>query len=147
MYFVFISFYWVAKKVRNNPNSKASKLEARIKRKREEFLQKQKVGMSPILYGKESLGDDRDLSDDEEEDISEEPEDVIKSVQNTNKDKNKKLPSREEFFSDETEKSKEDLPQSFTQLHLSRPLLRAINEMGFTTPTPIQVFSDYSDDR
>lgn len=71
--------------------------------------------------------------------MNEETEDVIKSVKNVDDGKSKKLPSREEFFTQESEKSKEDLPQSFTQLHLSRPLLRAINEMGFTTPTPIQV--------
>lgn len=39
---------------------------------------------------------------------------------------------------------KDEKPQSFTQLHLSRPLLRAINEMGFTTPTPIQVLFNSS---
>ena len=49
----------------------------------------------------------------------------------------KRSPSKEEFFSKE---SKQDEPpaRNFTELHLSRPLLRAVNEMGFVTPTPIQ---------
>ena len=84
------------------------------------------------------MEDEKELSEDEEEEIDNAPEDIIKSVKLTDDRKNKKLPSREEFFTEESEKSKEDAPQSFTQLHLSRPLLRAINEMGFTTPTPIQ---------
>ena len=56
----------------------------------------------------------------------------------------KKMPTREEFFTEESEEVKDEKPQSFTQLHLSRPLLRAINEMGFTTPTPIQVLFNSS---
>lgn len=55
------------------------------------------------------------------------------------------MPTREEFFTEESEEVKDGKPQSFTQLHLSRPLLRAINEMGFTTPTPIQVLFISSD--
>ena len=45
----------------------------------------------------------------------------------------KRIPSKEEFFSKE---SKQDEPpaRNFTELHLSRPLLRAVNEMGFVTP-------------
>ncbi len=44
------------------------------------------------------------------------------------------------YFEEETEASKVnalDIP-TFHSLHLSRPLLRAVTEMGFVTPTPIQ---------
>ena len=67
-------------------------------------------------------------------------DDIIRSVQSV-KGKSSKLPSHEEFFSEESQPSASALPHSFNQLRLSRPLLRAINEMGFTTPTPIQVAS------
>lgn len=45
-----------------------------------------------------------------------------------------------EYFEEETEEAKSaarDVP-TFHSLHLSRPLLRAVTEMGFVSPTPIQ---------
>lgn len=63
---------------------------------------------------------------------------MIRSVQSVS-GKSSKLPSHEEFFSEESQTPATSLARSFNQLRLSRPLLRAINEMGFTTPTPIQV--------
>ena len=67
-----------------------------------------------------------------------EAEDVIRTVKSVNK-KSSNVPSREEFFEEESKPAKEVTSRSFNQLRLSRPLLRAINEMGFTTPSPIQV--------
>lgn len=40
---IYFCFYWIAKKLRDHPNSKASKLEERIKRKRDAFLKKHNV--------------------------------------------------------------------------------------------------------
>ena len=45
-----------------------------------------------------------------------------------------------DFFEEETEDAKtvaKDVP-TFHSLHLSRPLLRSVTEMGFVIPTPIQ---------
>ena len=135
--YIVIEIEWIGKKLQLQPNSKAFKLEERIKRKREEFLKKRAVSV-PSVDDLQENEENEELSADEEEEIDDAPEDVIKSVKNVDEKKGKKLPSREEFFTEESNTSKEDIPQSFTQLHLSRPLLRAINEMGFTTPTPIQ---------
>ena len=65
-----------------------------------------------------------------------EEEDVIKSVKNVLEGAEKKIPAKEDFFSEE--QPVDTTIKNFNQLHLSRPLLRAINEMGFTSPTPIQ---------
>lgn len=103
----------------------------------------------------ESKEKDESGNEDEDEDAEEEingktgveedkGDDVIRSVQSV-KGKSSKLPSNEEFWGEESQPSSTSsssstpVARSFNQLRLSRPLLRAINEMGFTTPTPIQV--------
>lgn len=75
-------------------------------------------------------------SEDQEEDITPD-EDVIKSMKVALEGVEKRIPSKEEFFSKDS-RQEEPLARNFNELRLSRPLLRAINEMGFVTPTPIQ---------
>ncbi|CBK21543.2 uncharacterized protein [Blastocystis hominis] len=136
----------VERKLGNDKNSKIRKLDERIRKKREEYLNRRKQEGSK----------DKDESGDEDEDAEEEingktgeeedkGDDVIRSVQSV-KGKPSKLPSNEEFWAEESQPSSSSssssssatLARSFNQLRLSRPLLRAVNEMGFTTPTPIQ---------
>lgn len=119
--------FTVVKSTRLQPNSRQYKLEERINKKRKEILGRQK----------EVDEEAKDMND-EEGDLNE-AEDVVKSVKTIMEGKDDKLPSREEFFDTETPSTADDIPRSFNQLHLSRPLLRAINELGFTHPTPIQV--------
>ena len=111
----------------------------------------------PFSNKQQEESKDKDESGDEDEDAEEEingktgeeedkGDDVIRSVQSV-KGKPSKLPSNEEFWAEESQPSSSSssssssatLARSFNQLRLSRPLLRAVNEMGFTTPTPIQV--------
>ena len=120
---------------RSQRNSRLNKLEERIRRKRADIVKREQVYLEPELFMKET-NNEKEESADEEEDITEE-EDVIRSVKNTLEGEEKKVPSKEKFFSDET-KTDEPLAHNFNQLRLSRPLLRAVNEMGFITPTPIQ---------
>lgn len=120
---------------RSQRNSRLNKLEERIRRKRADIVKREQVYLKAELFMKET-NNEKEESSDEEEDITEE-EDVIRSVKNTLEGEEKKVPSKEKFFSDET-KTDEPLARNFNQLRLSRPLLRAVNEMGFITPTPIQ---------
>ena len=119
--------FTVVKSTCLQPNSRQYKLVERINKKRKEILGRQK----------EVDEEAKDMND-EEGDLNE-AEDVVKSVKTIMEGKDDKLPSREEFFDTETPSTADDIPRSFNQLHLSRPLLRAINELGFTHPTPIQV--------
>ncbi|KAK8816876.1 hypothetical protein WA577_002670 [Blastocystis sp. JDR] len=114
------------KSSRLQPNSRQYKLEERINKKRKEIMERQK-----------DVDEEAKTLADEEGDLQD-TEDVIKSVKTIMEGKNEKLPSREEFFDTSAQPAAEDIPRSFNQLHLSRPLLRAINELGFSHPTPIQ---------
>ncbi|KAK8813884.1 DEAD/DEAH box RNA helicase [Blastocystis sp. ATCC 50177/Nand II] len=114
------------KSSRLQPNSRQYKLEERINKKRKEIMERQK-----------DVDEETKTLADEEGDLQD-TEDVIKSVKTIMEGKNEKLPSREEFFDTSAQPAAEIIPRSFNQLHLSRPLLRAINELGFSHPTPIQ---------
>lgn len=119
----------IEKSSRLQPNSRQYKLEERINKKRKEIMERQK-----------DVDEETKTLADEEGDLQD-TEDVIKSVKTIMEGKNEKLPSREEFFDTSAQPAAEDIPRSFNQLHLSRPLLRAINELGFSHPTPIQVIA------
>ena len=67
-------------------------------------------------------------SEDQEEDITPD-EDVIKSMKVALEGVEKRIPSKEEFFS--TDSRQEPLARNFNELRLSRPLLRAINVVVF----------------
>ena len=121
----------IEKSSRLQPNSRQYKLEERINKKRKEILERQK-----------DVDEETKTMADEEGDLKD-TEDVIKSVKTIMEGKNEKLPSREEFFDTSAQPAAEDIPRSFNQLHLSRPLLRAINELGFSHPTPIQVRTSF----
>lgn len=110
-------------------NSRIRKMDELIRKKREQYLSRRKEEEDKKDEG----------SEDEEHDLEAEgeAEDVIRTVKSVNK-KSSNVPSREEFFEEESKPAKEVTIRSFNQLRLSRPLLRAINEMGFTTPSPIQ---------
>lgn len=128
-------WWWVEKLERSQRNSKLNKLEERIRRKREAIVKRQQVCIVEWGQVKESEQAGSGSEDQEEDVVAD--DDVIKSVKATLEGVEKRIPSKEEFFSKE---SKQDEPpaRNFTELHLSRPLLRAVNEMGFVTPTPIQ---------
>ena len=110
-----------------------------IRKKREQYLSRRKVYPDSSYDTQEEEDKKDEGSEDEEHDLEAEgeAEDVIRTVKSVNK-KSSNVPSREEFF-EESKPAKEVTIRSFNQLRLSRPLLRAINEMGFTTPSPIQV--------
>ncbi|KAK8791907.1 hypothetical protein WA158_005284 [Blastocystis sp. Blastoise] len=100
--------------------SKMAFLESQIEQKRNE---------------RESKNKEEESSEDEEEDIG---EDLIRNIHeepvsvNTDKqDKNQK-----NFFEEENKSI--EVIKTFNGLHLSRPLLKAVNELGFLNPTPIQ---------
>ncbi|KAJ1659904.1 nucleolar DEAD-box protein required for synthesis of 60S ribosomal subunit [Dispira simplex] len=42
------------------------------------------------------------------------------------------------FFAPEEEAQTDDLPQSFVTMNISRPILKGLNQVGFSQPTPIQ---------
>ena len=65
--------------------------------------------------------------------------DIVRNMHNKNEEKNqKKEDKKKQFF--EQEQQPKQLIKSFNGLHLSRPLLKAVSELGFINPTPIQVY-------
>ena len=98
-----------------------------------------------VLSDPEEDEDEEDEEEEEEEGRSEEgqikgsTDEVIveDEMEMENEEDDEEGRRAAEYFEEETEEAKSSVP-TFHALHLSRPLLRAVTEMGFVTPTPIQ---------
>ena len=99
---------------------------------------------APAWQGNTTTGDEEDSDDDDDEIEEEETRDDDKKKKekkrdesrekkNTEKSKSKKYTERAVAKDGTTFSAK-----SFNDLHLSRPLCRACEKLGYTTPTPIQ---------
>ncbi|KAJ3413538.1 nucleolar DEAD-box protein required for synthesis of 60S ribosomal subunit [Chytridiales sp. JEL 0842] len=75
--------------------------------------------------GKRPDNDDANELDDDDDDVDE-AEDVVHNKR------------KAEFFAPTPTSSETPLLQSFTDMSLSRPILKAISDLGFVKPTPIQ---------
>jgi len=104
---------------------------------------------------KKKTNQDDDLEADNEGSACEEYQDTDLQENNMGKENQEAMPSSDDNDDDDEEEEEDDEnsadekeffvqppPQvkheTFTQMNLSRPLLRAVNEMGFLHPTPIQ---------
>ncbi|KAK0181624.1 hypothetical protein PV327_003894 [Microctonus hyperodae] len=107
-----------------------TKLDDKIKNIRRE----QGSEENPIKVENEDANDDDEtgiyLSDDELK------KDVFKTK--VKKGKRKNNPSKDDETMEFAENATADIHASFYQMNLSRPLLKAIGTMNFTSPTPIQ---------
>ena len=108
---------------------------------------------APAWQGNTTTGDEEDSDDDDDEDDDDDDEIEEEETRDDDKKKKKKEKKRDESREKKnTEKSKSKKyteravakdgttfsAKSFNDLHLSRPLCRACEKLGYTTPTPIQ---------
>jgi ATP-dependent RNA helicase DDX27 len=108
---------------------------------------------APAWQGNTTTGDEED-SDDDDDDEDDDDDDEIEEEETRDDDKKKKKEKKRDESREKknTEKSKSKKyteravakdgttfsAKSFNDLHLSRPLCRACEKLGYTTPTPIQ---------
>jgi len=89
----------------------------------------------------EEDNEDEDNEESQDEDEQEEGDEEEIQVEDNKSSKKQKLDTDKIKVLESNRKSKkiveEELP-TFEELHLSRPLLKAIQKLGFTEPTPIQ---------
>lgn len=93
-------------------------------------------GLDPLASGgedDEGSGDDDDESaEEQDEDESDEDSSADSENEETQAEKDRKTA----FFASDSAPSEQH--SSFLSMNLSRPLLKAVTSLGFTTPTPIQ---------
>jgi ATP-dependent RNA helicase DDX27 len=108
---------------------------------------------APAWQGNTTTGDEEDSDDDDDEDDDDDDDEIEEEETRDDDKKKKKEKKRDESREKKnTEKSKSKKyteravakdgttfsAKSFNDLHLSRPLCRACEKLGYTTPTPIQ---------
>ncbi|KAJ1922263.1 nucleolar DEAD-box protein required for synthesis of 60S ribosomal subunit [Mycoemilia scoparia] len=89
----------------------------------------------------ESEDDNEDGSNKSEESGSEESSEESMSESEDDEDSETDEEEREKrkaYFAPESEAAAGDIPESFTQMNLSRPIMKGLTLLGFVQPTPIQ---------
>ncbi|GMK57723.1 hypothetical protein CspeluHIS016_0405570 [Cutaneotrichosporon spelunceum] len=88
--------------------------------------------------GEEDQSDDDEGEGDEEEEEHEDDDLEAGSSSDEEEESAAEKARKDAFFAADPTAEQTDLPTSFSSMNLSRPMLRALTSLGFTTPTPIQ---------
>lgn len=86
----------------------------------------------------EGMEEDDEAEEEEDEEEEREGDDDAGSSSDEEEESAAVKARKDAFFSADPTAEQTDLPTSFPSMNLSRPMLRALNSLGFTAPTPIQ---------
>ncbi|KAJ1847070.1 nucleolar DEAD-box protein required for synthesis of 60S ribosomal subunit, partial [Coemansia sp. RSA 2703] len=86
----------------------------------------------------ESEGESQDGSDSENDDESEEESESESSDSGSESEVDEAEEARKREYFAQEEETQSDLPDSFTVMNLSRPIMKGLSKLNFTQPTPIQ---------
>ena len=126
-----------AEKAAHSMESDVLKVQERPQRKKKE---KKEASSATVVESPNEVDDESSSRDDDEDDDNEEEEDDEDMEEDDDSEDERKEASKAAAFFDSSHiaTTQDSTIDSFSQLGLSRPLLRGVASMGFVSPTPIQ---------